>query len=481
MNLPSETPVAIVGAGPSGLSAASVLSHYGMPCVVLDDQLRPGGQYLKQPPGHIQTTEKEHSLLNVCGHETVTYLPETTVWHWPSPNTLAYAMASDNGRLKAESIILAAGAYDTPIPFPGWALPGVISAGGVLNLYKGQRVVPGSRVVVAGNGPLLMVVADTLIRSGVKVLGLVDSSAFRRHLVKQFSGLLGNVRLLGKGLGHGMRLMTNSVPVMQRHVVTRATGGSRVSTIKVNPLLDSDQVDWNNSSEIEVDALVTGFGLTPSVELLRLAGCTLEYRVAENYWAPQRTVHMETSIDAVYATGDGAEISGYINAALEGRIAALDILNKKESSVVLKKALERALIQRRKLQKFSTNLASCYRTGFNYTGLITPDTLICRCENVAYSDILCLLEVGSAKPSLARIKSETRCGMGRCGGRNCLPSLTRVLGQSSIGESAQNFPPELPRARPPARLVSLGALLSEKLPEPDIPSDPHLPRAQKNG
>ena len=466
-----------MGAGPAGLAAAAEFVRFGTPCTILDDQKRPGGQYFRQLSPEIQSTEQNPRLLDVCIHRLVEFRCETTVWDFPAPRTLAWVSGTGNGRLNTRTLILATGAYDRPAPFEGWTLPGVISAGGMVNLYKSQRVAAGSRVVVAGNGPLLLTAAQCLFQAGAEVLALVEAAPFATQVIPQFPGLMTQPGLLGKGMSYRYGLWHRSVPVLEQQVVTRARGDHWIENIEVRPLDDKGKICRERCVEFDVDALVTGYGLMPSLELTRLAGCRHSFHSLGDTWVPERSTDLETSVPGVYAVGDGAGVAGYQNAMVEGRIAALAILNREEPSSRVSTALKVAIRQRCRRQRFSQALSNCYRTPLDYSALVTPDTVICRCENVLLSEIRPMLTDKGSVPSLARVKSETRAGMGRCGGRNCIPSLVRLL-SSTTGQSSETI--ALPRTRPPARPIRIGDLFSEALPDPDLPADPHSPRGVKD-
>ncbi|MEO2177931.1 MAG: NAD(P)/FAD-dependent oxidoreductase, partial [bacterium] len=425
----------------------------------------------------IQSTQENPRLLDVCGHRLVEFRCETTVWDFPAPRTLAWVSGTGNGRLNTRTLILATGAYDRPAPFEGWTLPGVISAGGMVNLYKSQRVVAGSRVVVAGNGPLLLTAAQCLFQAGAEVLALVEAAPFATQVIPQFPGLMTQPGLLGKGMSYRYGLWYRSVPVLEQQVVTRARGDHWIENIEVRPLDDKGKICRERCVEFDVDALVTGYGLMPSLELTRLAGCRHSFHSPGDTWVPERSTDLETSVPGVYVVGDGAGVAGYKNAMVEGRIAALAILNREEPSSRVSTALKVAIRRRCRRQRFSQALSNCYRTPLDYSALVTPDTVICRCENVLLSEIRPMLTDKGSVPSLARVKSETRAGMGRCGGRNCIPSLVRLL-SSTTGQSSETI--ALPRTRPPARPIRIGDLFSEALPDPDLPADPHSPRGVKD-
>src|SRR5205814_2128602 len=151
-----------------GLSAAASALAHGLTVAMLDDNARPGGQYFRQPPAALRRAspaahDSEHrrarALFAAVGHPRLRYLADTVVWEAPEPGVLAFAGGNDSGRVRARATILAAGAVERAVPFPGWTLPGVMTAGGVQNLIKSQRLLPGRRFLVAGNGPLLLTVA----------------------------------------------------------------------------------------------------------------------------------------------------------------------------------------------------------------------------------------------------------------------------------------------------------------------------------
>ena len=168
-------PVVIIGAGPAGLSCARTLVDGGREVVLIDDNHQPGGQYFRQlPPSYqvagkaplLRDKDRYDQLARVLDHPSVRHLPLTTAWGAPDNLTVSYGGPGGSGRVDAAAVVIASGAQDNPFPFPGWTIPGVISAGGCLNLVKGHALVPAGKVLIAGNGPLVLVAAATLIRAG---------------------------------------------------------------------------------------------------------------------------------------------------------------------------------------------------------------------------------------------------------------------------------------------------------------------------
>src|SRR5687767_11798849 len=181
------TELAIVGAGPAGLAAAAEAAALGVSVVLLDDSPAPGGQYFRQAPagleasrrpaGHGGTPRRAGALFAAVRHPRIMYLPGAVVWDAPEPGVLAFTRGADSGRVRATCVLLATGAVERAVPFPGWTLPGVLTAGGVQNLIKSQRILPGRRFLVVGNGPLLLVAATSIVHAGGTVVEVAESAS----------------------------------------------------------------------------------------------------------------------------------------------------------------------------------------------------------------------------------------------------------------------------------------------------------------
>lgn len=198
--------IAIVGAGPAGLAAAGEAVDHGLSVVLMDDNSQPGGQYFRQLPHQFHRVDRirdgrAERLLKVVDHPRLHYMPDCVVWNVPEPGVLAYAAGADSGRVRAEAVIIAAGATDRPLPFPGWTLPGVITAGGSQNMIKGQAVRPGEHVVVAGNGPMLLVAAMTLVGAGATVHAVVEAAPIQRRAWSRLASLSRSLSLLAPAAG----------------------------------------------------------------------------------------------------------------------------------------------------------------------------------------------------------------------------------------------------------------------------------------
>jgi len=473
--------LAIVGAGPAGLAAAGEAAALGLSVVVVDDNPRAGGQYFRQPPRQFRrdgsaSLDREAAraapLLAALDHPAVTYLPDAVVWDMPAPLALAVAAGQRSQRVEARAVLVAAGAHDRPVPFPGWTRPGVVSAGGAQNLLKGNRMIAGLRIVVAGNGPLLFVVAASLARAGAEVVALVEAAPLNARLWRAWPGLLAAPKLLRQAIDYRWTLLRAGTPIRAAMTVTAVQGEERVSAATIAPIAADGTIDHGRAETIACDTVVTGFGLMPSVELLRLLGCALTYDRVRGGWLPQRGSGFETSVAGVFAAGDGAAIGGVEIAMLEGRLVAHEVaakLGRSGGDPARSAALRRRL---GRFDRFRRAIEAIFAPPRDYLGLLTDDTVVCRCEDVTAGELRARRDDGLT--SMIQLKSTTRTGMGRCQGRNCMATLAAMVAADTGSRIADLV---YPRTRPPARPVPIGDLLHENIPPPDLPADPHLPRA----
>jgi len=359
------------------------------------------------------------------------------------------------------------------VPFPGWTLPGVVTAGGVQNLIKGQRVVPGRTAVVVGNGPLLLVVAAYLVWAGVKVAAVAEAAPATRQAFAAMHRLWASPGLLTRGLGYRASLLARRVKFLEGQTVLRAVGRDEVQAVKLAPITMSGEPMVQHETTVACDTLVSAFGLQASTELPRLVGCEQAYAPDKGGWLPVRTANFETSTPGLYAVGDGARIGGGAIAQCEGTLVGLTVAEQLNGHLCARgtSELHQARKKLARLERFRSGLDQVYRGPATYTRLLDAETIVCRCEDVTVKDLHRSRARGMC--SLTQLKATTRASMGRCQGRNCLATLAQFV---SDGEEANRKAQDWPRVRPPARPISIQDLLSEELTPPAIPEDPHLPR-----
>ncbi|RJE87269.1 FAD-dependent oxidoreductase [Paracoccus onubensis] len=456
-------PVVIIGAGPAGLACASVLAQAGRDIVIIDENQQAGGQYYRQLPRTFSADFRNlphdrqgfAALAQVMDHPNVRFLRANTLWAAVSPHRIAFAGKDGSGRLDASAVVLATGAQDMPMPFPGWTFPGVISSGGCLNLIKGQGLIPEGRVVVAGNGPLVLVTAATLIRAGANVVRVIEAQRATRLLPAVASGLRSAPGIVRQALGYRISMLAKRVPLHFGQIIAAAEGEHELRNITIAKVGPDGRPDENARLGIAADILVTGYGLIPGSEPARLFGCRMRMEPALNGAVPERSSTLETSVPGVYAIGDGAGIGGVKVAIAEGRIAAHAILGQDIPAQHIRTYA--------RLDGFRRRLNLAYLHDPPLTAA-TPDTVICRCEALRLAELQAhpRIETGS----LNVLKTATRLGMGRCQGRNCLPSAATLLGLPDDFATR-------PRVRPPLRPLPLQQIAADRdalpVPEPDEP------------
>lgn len=480
-----ECDLAVIGAGAAGLSAAAIAAEHGLSVTVLDDNAQTGGQYFRRlPPGFKRSAAtafdkdqaRAEALYRSAGHRAITMLTDAVVWEAPEDNVLAFARGAESGSLRAKLIAVAAGAHDRPVPFPGWTLPGVVTAGGLQNLIKGQRVIPGRRAVVAGNGPLVLLVAANLARAGAELVEVVEAAPVQRRVWREWPGLLFAPNIVCQAIDYRSAIRASGAPFRPGWTAIEARGADELAEVVIAPIDGDGRVDRARSRAIKADLLVTGFGLTPSIELLRAMECRLEWNALRGGWLPARSAEFETSRAGVFAIGDGAGIGGVETALREGRLMGL-IAAERLGALASDEAARRKrplVAELARLGRFRAALERLYAPPAHYLDLLTPETIVCRCEDVTAGELRGRQGQGFA--SAAALKSTTRMTMGRCQGRNCLRTLSTIIAETTKRpiESVA-----LPRARPPARPVLIDDLVAEPLPPIKLPDDPHLPRGEK--
>lgn len=417
--------VLVIGAGPAGLAAASAAASHGARVAVVDAQARTGGQVWRHDVCFgVPALARRHAAAAALEHSNVKWLPQTRV------------VAAEFGALLLEdpkqarwleygALVIATGARELLLPFPGWTLPGVTGAGGLQALAKQGWPLAGKRVVVAGSGPLLLAAAATAHRHGAKVLGIFEQAdaAMMRRFAR---GLWRWPARVAQAVALRTRLA--GVPYRFGSVVTAARGDGALREIEVE--------GPRGRERIVCDKLAVGYGLVPNVELALMLGCRLEperahVRVAVN--AEQRT-----SIANVYAAGEACGIGGRDAALIEGAIAGFAAIGAGDGLVRLQR-------QRRHARKFAAHLREHFALGARIHALAQPETLVCRCEDVPLRALDGFTDSRAAKLA-------TRCGMGACQGRICGTAMAE-LGRFPSGNPR---PPLFP-----ARLETLASPITQ--------------------
>ena len=447
----------VVGAGPAGLAAALTAAEHGLHVVVVDEQHDVGGQIFRQPPQIFRSPPSsafksyafgEPLLERARRSKAIEWRLGATAWGvFRSPDDgrvqVAIAQADESELLEARSLLIATGAYDLPVAFPGWTLPGVMSAGGIQTLAKSQFLRAGKRFVLAGSHPLLLLVADLLVQAGGEVLevAIARPKPAARELLAGWPAVPGHFRLLAQTATALRNLRRHRVPVRFGTLVLRAEGDDAVQQVT---LCDADHA-WRarpgTERVLQADTLVVGYGLLASSELARQAGCAVQWRPADGGWIVQHDERMRTSVDAVYVAGEPAGVGGAELAFLEGRLAALNIVAASRGeppSEALVLELGRTTRAIAKVRRFTDRVLRFFEPRLDALArLATDDTVVCRCEEVTAGTVREFLADNPHVSDVNSVKLACRTGMGYCQGRYCQHTVAHLLAQARGADVAR--------------------------------------------
>lgn len=472
--------VAIIGAGPAGMSAALAAAAKGLSVVVFDEQAQPGGQIFRQPPESYAGPALSAYKAYPFGKELVSRAKAArhidwrfrrTVWGI-FPNEGGGAKVCANGEIvDARTVIISTGAYELPVAFPGWTLPGVMGAGAIQTLAKSQYVLPGRRFVLAGSHPLLILVADLLLSAGAEILEIAIARPRPGflELVRALPALPGNGHVFlqaAKALGNIMR---HRVPLRFGRRIVEARGEKNVTHV----VLGDCDANWSltgKTTTYEADVLGIGYGLLASSELARQAGCRTRWSEAQGGWIIEQDEDMCASIPGLYVAGEPSGIGGAALSAAEGHLAGLAAAARIAPAAVSGEEL--AIARRRvvKAKRFSEVFARFFAPKLHgLAQAATDDTLVCRCEDVSARAVRGLLAENPHVQSVNSVKLACRTGMGFCQGRYCQHTVAQIVAaeRGLAVEDCGQFTARVP-AKPVtvADLAGLGSAGSVKNPAP---------------
>jgi thioredoxin reductase len=456
--------LAIVGGGPGGMAAAATAADHGLRVAVLDEQEIPGGQIYRRPFAEglfpadrfgRDYQEAGPALRAIAMREGVTWIGGASVFGLQQRGEAAFAVLWNTvdrvSKLLAERVLVAAGCFDMAVPFPGWTLPGVMGAGGMQALLKGQGVLPGGRIVLAGSHPLLLVIAAQLVAFDQPPLAVILTQSPTRAGIGMRAPVtaLRNIGVFREGLIACHTLRRVGVPIHFGHVVTEARGGDRLESIGFRPVAGGALRD------ITCDTLGVGYGFTASTELIRQVGAPCRWSRAGGGWIAEHDEDMRTAVPGVFVAGEVAGIGGAPTARAEGALAALSIARDAGRRVDAGR-VRRARGERARRRRFAALLERLADPGDDVLRTLRDsDTALCRCENVSVGDFRATLAANPTIRSADAAKLLTRTGMGPCQGRFCHRAVMEEIGalRAIPAESAGAF-----HARMPVRPVPLAAM-----------------------
>lgn len=463
-----QAELVIIGGGPAGMSAALEARRAGASVVLLEERKTLGGQIYKRPGSGFAVSDHRRaghelrdggSMIAAVERSGTDIRTGTVVWGiWGK--TIAFQSGEhDSGTIEAKEIIVAAGARDRPVAFPGWTLPGVITAGAAKSLVATQLVLPGRRILMAGSGPLALAFSAQLHAYGANIVEVHEASPSPG--LRTLARVIANAdpALLVEAAHYRARLLRHRIPLHYASIIVRAEGETGVERAVV---ADVDR-DWRvipgTERSIDVDTILLGYGLESSTELTRLLGCDHRYDSGLGGWIPVRDEWMRSSVAGILIAGDGGGVAGSPAAILEGRLAgvaaAVDL--GRLSSAEAGRRASKAHRRRRRLERFVRAMAQLYPVGSGIHELADDDTVICRCEEVSAGTIARTIDEGATDPNVVR--ALTRAGMGRCQGRNCGSHIAAGMARQN-GRSIDSV--ELPTVRPPVKPVTIAAIASQR-------------------
>lgn len=441
--------VIVVGAGPAGLSAALEAANSGCEVLIIDNGNRLGGQYWRHMP-------KERDLLNyslhydfgkavtlrdaVLKHERISVKMQAQIWSATATDVGVVLRAlvprhpgekPSDVAFETERLILATGAYDRALPFPGWDIPGVMTPGSAQSLLKGHGVIAGKKMVIAGTGPFLLPVSSSLAEQGVEIVGLFEAHSPLRWL-RRIPVLLSNLDKLSEGFHYARILRRHAVRMKFGYAVIEAHAGQAgtLEAVTVARIRRDFTVVSGSEKRIECDTVAVGWGFTPDTSLAGALGLPQKVDVdgAVVVSVDEKQVALAQPKVSIFAAGEITGIGGANLSLQEGAIAGLACalsLNK-ITDVEYQVGTKSLYSSRSHAEKFANALKKIYSVPDGWRMWLAPSTLICRCEEVSRGQVDSAVKELGARNS-RDVKLFSRVGMGMCQGRVCGRNIADYL------------------------------------------------------
>lgn len=457
--------VAVIGAGPAGLAAATQAAKAGLSVILLDEQDAAGGQIYRA----IERSDAQRreilgpdygagaALADAFAHCGARHLPNASVWQITRERTVHYLRDGKVGSIEAKRVVLATGALERPFPIPGWTLPGVMSAGAAQILLKSAGEVPAEPPVLVGCGPLLYLLGWQYVRAGVPIRALVDTTrhADRWRAKRHMLSALRAWPFLSKGLQLIRTLRDAGVPIYEA-----------ADDLRVEGTLGDDGTERAHAlrflvrgvpQRIEANLILLHQGVVPNTQFTLSLRAAHRWDAAQLCFRPDTDAWGELDVPGIFVAGDGGGIGGAQAAKIQGDVVALAIaaqLGAIDTATRDRDAAPR-LRELAGVMRIRPFLDSLYRPR-DENRVPADDVIVCRCEEVTAGQLRQFVALGCAGPNQA--KSFGRCGMGPCQGRLCGLTVTEVIA------AARRAPPDevgYYRIRPPIKPLTLGELAGD--------------------
>jgi thioredoxin reductase len=409
--------IIVIGAGPAGLGAAEAASRSGAEVALIDSASKKGGQYWRHRNSvkGYKSEGADQLFAKIETASSITHISEATVWSIQTQDDLYrvnYLQGGQESSLTAEKLIIATGAYDRSLPYPGWDLPGSMTPGAAQSLLKGHDVLPGKKIIVAGTGPFLLPVATGLAESGAEIVGLYEANNPFRWLLSIHALLLNPSKIL-ELIYYAKLLRRKKIVPRFNKSVARFSGGL-ATVASVNSHL---QIDKKKSKTLSVDVVAIGWGFLPDLTLGGILGC------AQRIDSDGTTIfevdrQQRSSVRNIWIVGEATGIGGADLSLIEGEIAGLSATGQ---------SIQPALrLHRMRKQIFANALKRSYPVRDGWQSWLEESTIVCRCEEVRFSEICeSVTELGAEDSRTAKLF--TRAGMGLCQGRVCSRNVSEIV------------------------------------------------------
>lgn len=455
--------VVVIGAGPAGISAALTAAKYGLKTLLIDEQPRPGGQIYRNVsavPSSVSSLlgrDYRHGELLVerLIRSDVELRLSSMVWDVARDLTVTAQKDGKSFQVRAPQLIAATGAMERASPIPGWTLPGVMNAGAAQIALKSACAVPAGNVVLAGGGPLLLLVACQLLDAGVTLGGIVETSPLnnRWRALRHLPRAIVAPAYLAKGARMMWRIRRAGVPVFAGATCLRAEGADRVQALAFH--------SGGLEHRLSADVLLLHHGVIPNTQLSRLLRVNHDWDYEQLAWRPRIDAWGETSLSGFRIAGDGAGIAGALAAEPLGALAALGAAQtlgrlSRENCLRLAASARRTFAQQLRIRSF---LDAFYRPP---EWLFNPvdEAIVCRCEEVTAGRIREMARLGCQGPNQTKFFS--RCGMGPCQGRMCGLTVTQILSKELGKPPSEVGAYHIRAPLKPVSLASLATLAEQK-------------------
>ena len=458
----------IVGAGPAGLACATSAAESGVDVAVIDEQKQPGG-LIYHNVGAVSAPLTDYLgkdytrgrvLLERFQNSGAQAIQDASVWYLDEQLQTGILLDGESHFIDSQQLLLAGGAQERPMPVPGWQLPGVMTAGAGQILLKSAAMLPEDGVVLAGNGPLLLLLAWQYLNAGVRIQALVDTTpegCFSKALGKLPAAWAASDYLL-KGLRLKAAIKKAGVPVYKYASNLHIHGKTAIESLSFET-----PASGNNTQQrhLQTSVLMLHQGVIPNLRLPMAAGCQTRWDDLQQCWVAEVNEWGQSSVQQVMIAGDGARIGGGRVAELQGHLCGLqaacalgklDAVERDQRARKIRKSLKRHLSIRPFLDQLYPPAPAYLLPG--------DDTLVCRCEEITAGQIREATRLGCTGPN--QVKAFTRSGMGPCQGSQCASTVAALIADE------QNMPPQevgVYRVRPPLKPITLGQLADSQTSE----------------